>query len=141
MWKIEALNDEQTEEPESMEKYSLGSWKGLVAGCNYSEYIKNLYHKSVCTEWNSACQTIRDLSPIKIYKYIFRYYVTYYDSDYLSLLSRVEKKNDLYSYKKGYKKCGFLDNTLVHPFCVKENEDCVINYFYFVAKDNMITKY
>ena len=52
------------------------------------------------------CSNLEEQSAINIYKYYFRYYVTYYDSDYLTLLTRVEGINKC---KTGYKKCGLLD--------------------------------
>jgi len=140
IWKMKVLNFEDSEEPEDMEKYYLGVWPGIIKGCDCSNYRNNLYYKGSCSETNltNNCRTVQEQSAKEIYKYIFKYYVTYYDSDYLTLLSRVEK-NKPSICKDGYKKCGYLDSTFFHPFCVKENEDCVINYLAFGNENDYIT--
>ena len=128
IWKIVALNNDD-EDPEDMEKYPIGIWNGLVEGCNctqdYRDYLKGSCSKE---ELNNRCTNIKEVEPKKIYNYFFKYSVTYYDYDYLTLLNRVDKNN--YICKKGFKQCGFLDNML-HPFCVKEDENCVANVFFF----------
>jgi hypothetical protein len=142
IWKMKVLNLEDSEEPENMEKYSLGYWPGIIKGCNCSKYRNNLYYKGSCSETNLThdCLTVQEQSAKNIYNYIFKYYVSYYDSDYLTLLSRIEK-NKPSICKEGYKKCGYLDSTLLHPFCVKENEDCVANYLFFKNEDDYISIY
>lgn len=130
IWKMKTLNDKNTEEPEDMEKYCLATWPGTIEGCNCSSYSYDYYLNDSCSKINltNKCTNLEEQKPINIYKYFFKYFVNYYDSDYLTLLSRVEK--DKNNCKTGYKKCGFLDS-LNHPFCVKEEEDCVMNQFYF----------
>ena len=125
IWSISPVNEEK-EGPPYMEKYSVGIWNGITEGCNCSTSNYDYYLKGSCS--NKKYANIKEVNPINIYDYYFKYYVSYYDSDYLTLLSRVDK--DTYRCKYGYKKCGSLDN-LFHPFCVKEDENCVINHFYF----------
>ena len=146
IWKMKSLNiQSEDEEPKDMEKYSFGTWPGIYEGCNcsYDYYSFYNYYKGSCSPKNLSknCIGVDKQDPIQIYNYIFKFFVTYYDSDYLSLLSRVEKKNDLYKCKKGYKRCGSLDSSDVRPFCVKESEDCVINYFYFNKTNYIIYLY
>ena len=135
IWKMEVLQIQSEEEPKNMEKYSFGIWPGIYEGCNcsYSSSSFYNYYKGSCSKKNLSnnCIGVEEQDPIKIYNYNFKFFVTYYDSDYLTLLSRVEKKNSEYKCKKGFKTCGILDSSGERPFCVKENEDCVINYFYF----------
>ena len=142
IWKMKVLNLEDSEEPENMEKYPLGYWPGIIKGCNCSKYRDNLYYKGSCSETNltNNCRTVQEQSAKNIYNFIFKYYVSYYDSDYLTLLSRVEKNKPAIC-KEGYKKCGYLDSTLLHPFCVKENEDCVANYLFFEKENDYILIY
>ena len=131
IWNIKALNHESIEEPKNMERYSLGIWPGTIQGCNCSFIYPNYYIKGACSKLNltNKCVDVKEEKPIKFYLYYFKYYVTYYDSDYLTLYSRIDdtKKN----CKSGFKKCGLLDNSYYHPFCVKESEACVANTFYF----------
>ncbi len=142
IWKMKVLNFEDSEEPENMETYPLGYWPGIIKGCNCSKYRNNLYYKDSCSETNltNSCSTVQEQSGKNIYNFIFKYYVTYYDSDYLTLLSRVDK-NKPSICKEGYKKCGYLDSALLHPFCVKENEDCVANYLFFKSENSYISIY
>ena len=130
---------EETDEPKDMEKYSFGIWPGTYEGCNCSSnnnYADN-YYKGSCSRENliNNCINMEGNDPVNIYTYYSKYYVSYYDSDYLSLLKRTEKEDNLSSNKSicktGYKKCGNLDNTGLRPFCVKEDEDCVMNYVIF----------
>lgn len=134
IWKMEARNID-SEEIRNMSKYSLGIWPGVKNGCNCSYGYYN-YRKGSCSKKNitNNCINVKEQDPTKIYNYYFKYYVTYYDSDYLSLLSRIE---NLFQCKKGYKKCGILDNTRIRPFCVKENEECIINYFNFETEEGL----
>ena len=135
IWKMHFEQIQSEEEPKDMEKYSFGTWPGMYEGCNcsYSSSSFYLYYKGVCSQKNLSnnCNGVEEQDPVKIYNYNYKFFVTYYDSDYLTLLSRVEKKNGEYKCKEGFKKCGLLDSSGVRPFCVKENEDCVINFFYF----------
>lgn len=135
IWKMNATN-EDGEGPKGMEKYSFGIWNGINEGCNCSEKIRT-YYPNLCSQdyLDYGCFNMNEQGPKNIYVYIFRYYVTYYDSDYLTLLSRVNSNDK--KCKNGFKKCGALD-TSAHPFCVKEKEECVINYFYFSHEDNLI---
>ena len=130
IWKMNATN-EDGEGPKGMEKYSFGIWNGINEGCNCSEKIRT-YYPNLCSQYylDYGCFNMNEQGPKNIYVYYFRYYVTYYDSDYLTLFSRVEKKQNISKCKSGYKKCGYLDS-MRRPFCVKEEEDCVINTFYF----------
>ena len=141
IWKMEILTSKETVEPKGMEKYSVGEWRGTIEGCNCTDIYNNynFFLKGSCSNINSGkkCINVKEQDPINIYYYYFRYYVTYYDSDYLTLFSRVEKNENDKKCKKGYKKCGFLDNSL-NPFCVKEEEDCVANRFYFKQEGTMI---
>ena len=137
IWKMKVLNVEETEEPKDMEKYSLGVWPGTVQGCNCSQSYNQRYLTGECSNFNlvSKCVNVKEQDPKNIYNYIFKYFVTYYDSDYLSLFSRVERNKNESKCKNGYKKCGSLDN-MRNPFCVKEEEDCVMNYFFFKIEDD-----
>ena len=137
IWKITTLNDYTTEEPEDMEKYSFGKWPGSNKGCDCTNDYQDIFFKDSCSKVNltNGCKDLKEEKPKNIYYYLFKYYVTYYDSDYLTLLSRVNNNDK--KCKNGFKKCGALD-TSDHPFCVKEKEECVINYFYFSHKDNLI---
>ena len=141
IWKIKPLHINSTEEPEGMEKYSFGKWPGTVEGCNCSTNYLEKYIKDTCSEKDllNNCINVKEQKPINFYYYIFKYYVTYYDSDYLTLYSRIDETKT--KCKSGYKKCGALDNSYYHPFCVKESEDCVANYFYFETKDDLIYLY
>ena len=138
IWKMKVINDED-EEPENMEKYSFGIWPGTYKGCNCTKKYED-YYKDFCSQENvmiNNCSNLEEQSAINIYKYYFRYYVTYYDSDYLTLLTRVEGINKC---KTGYKKCGLLD-TIGRSFCVKEEEDCVMNHFFFKEEGEYIYLY
>ena len=138
IWKMKAIND-GGEEPANMEKYSFGVWPGTYNGCNCTTKRYESYYEGYCTQENiiNNCVNLEEQDAKNIYKYFFRYYVTYYDSDYLTLLSRVENINKC---KTGYKKCGLLD-TKGRPFCVKEEEDCVMNHFYFQEEGDYIYLY
>ena len=140
IWKMKALNVKNNEEPEDKEKYSLATWPGTIEGCNCSSYSYDYYLIDSCSKVNltNKCANLEEQKPINIYKYKFKYFVNYYDYDYLTLLSRVEK--DKNNCKTGYKQCGFLD-TLNRPFCVKEEEDCVMNHFYFQNGDYIYLYY
>jgi hypothetical protein len=130
IWTMKVLDENSSEEPKDMEKYSFGKWPGNIKGCNCSRYYYDYFIKDECTELNltNNCHNVKEQKPITIYNYLFKYYVTYYDADYLTLYSRID--NTKIKCKSGYKKCGILDNSY-HPFCVKETENCVLNYFYF----------
>jgi hypothetical protein len=62
IWKMKVLNLEDSEEPENMEKYSLGYWPGIIKGCNCSKYRNNLYYKGSCSETNitNNCRTVQE---------------------------------------------------------------------------------
>lgn len=149
IWKMKVINV-GVEEPNDMNLYSFGKWPGTYEGCNCSENYYNDYSKGACSnkDITNHCTNVEEREPININIYYFKYFVTYYDSDYLDLLSRVE--NDKNSYlgmyfsncKTGYKRCGILDN-VNRPFCVKEEEDCVINQIYFIkiGGDNVTLYY
>ena len=145
IWQMQAFVEE-TDEVKDMEKYSFGIWPGTYEGCNCSSnnYYYNNYYKGSCSKenLNNNCINLEGNDPVNIYTYYFKYYVSYYDSDYLSLLKRTKKEDNLSSNKSicntGYKKCGNLDNTGLRPFCVKEDEDCVINYVIFKQTESNI---
>ena len=130
IWKMKAILNNQTDEPKDMEKYSFGIWPGVNKGCNCSiDYFTFDLSKGSCSneDLSKNCINVKEEESKIIYSYFFKYFVTYYDSDYLTLLSRTE---NITKCKKGFKRCCYLDN-LNHPFCVKEEEDCVLNYLYF----------
>ena len=144
IWKFLPLRID-AEDPKDMEKYSFGEWPGTYDGCNCSFSYNNYYVGSCSNErLNNKCNNVKGEDSKKIYNYFFKYFVTYYDADYLTLLTRIEKKYNnslVYECKNGYKRCGDLDNTFIHPFCVKESEDCVMNYIYFERNSDRITIY
>lgn len=146
IWKMVVRNDDIV--PDNMEKYSFGTWPGTHQGCNCSKSSSSFYnfYKDYCSSDNiiKNCINVEEQKPVNIYNYYFKYYVSYYDSDYLSLLSRIEKENGSGNKtvcKNNYKRCGFLDNKLSRPFCVKKDEDCVMNYFFFEESDGYIWIY
>ena len=83
IWKMNATN-EDGEGPKGMEKYSFGIWNGINEGCNCSEKIRT-YYPNLCSQYylDYGCFNMNEQGPKNIYVYYFRYYVTYYDSDYL----------------------------------------------------------
>ena len=66
-------------------------------------------------------------------------YAKYYKTDYLTFFSRLAYNKNI--CKDGYKRCGYLDN-LGNTLCVKEEENCPINYlhFYFTRNKALLTK-
>ena len=136
IWKMKTILNNQADEPKDMEKYSFGIWPGVKKGCNCSNFN---YLKDSCSneDLSNNCFNVKEEESKIIYKYHFKYFVTYYDSDYLTLLSRTD---NITQCKKGFKRCGYLDN-LIHPFCVKEEEDCVLNYIYFQTNNGKISLY
>ena len=141
IWKIVALRADSIEEPKDMVKYSFGKWPGTVKVCNCSTNYQEYYIKGVCSDKNLSnnCVNVKEEKEVNFYFYLFKYYVTYYNSDYLTLYSRIDDTKS--KCKSGFKKCGLLDSSYHHPFCVKEEEDCVANNFYFVNKGDKIILY
>ena len=145
LYKMKAINV-GNEKPKDMEIYSLGNWPGINQGCCcpliFDKKNYYFYYKDICSQerLDNNCYNVAEQNSKNIYNYYFQYYVKYYDSDYLSLLSRVEKENNKTKCKKGFKKCGALDN-FYRPFCVKEEEECVMNHFFFEVKNDLLYLY
>lgn len=136
-WKNKPIFDIITEEREGYEKYSFLNTEDISDICDCSfigDYRKvvsgkcNSYQlESGCIQYNKKKASIYDNK---------EFYVSYYDADYLTLFSRVDNDNSNLC-KDGFKRCGYLD-VLNNAFCVKETEQCPINYLK-IDKDKIIT--
>ena len=112
----------------------------LFCDCSHIEEFLLVYNEECtdyklevgCNEYNPKNKASR--------LYGTKIYVSYYEADYLTLISRL--RNDMGELnnqlcKDGFKRCGYLD-IFKNIFCVKEEEICPINELTFKLNNGSI---
>ena len=128
LWKRYPILDISLDKKEGYEKIIFLNLEGInICDCSLIVDYKRIFEKN-CNKYKISKGCI-EYMPKKASK-IFdtKLYAKYYKVDYLTLLSRLSEYKDI--CKNGYKRCGYLDD-LNNRLCVKEEEECPINYLHF----------
>ena len=136
-WKYHPIFNISSTQKEGYEKYILFNTEDSDTFCDCTfidSYSKIISGRCNSIQLDDGCIQYNKEKASKLNNQ--ELYVSYYDSDYLTLFSRVDGKNSSLC-KDEYKKCGFLD-IFKNAFCIKLTETCPINYI-FINETEIIT--